>query len=103
MRRACGQTLRARAIRTTATSARKGGLSNSSSTLRDEIGLDQGAQLRCDLRSRAEPFLESEACLLQEHAEAVDRAMTPRTGCSEQVGLERHVHDVVHDRRSLER
>src|SRR6266850_2961697 len=71
-------------------------------SLGDDIRLDHGTQLGRDLGVAAEPFAKAESRLLQQHAEAVDRAVAVLFRLGEKPGLERHVDDVVHHRALFE-
>jgi len=58
---------------------------------------------RGGLRHDAEPLLEAESGLLQQHAQAIYRPMPARTGIDQQRGLEWHADHVANDRASLQR
>src|SRR5262247_2737892 len=60
-----------------------------------DVGRDDVPQLGRHFRACAEPLLEAEPRLLQQHAEAVHRAVAAGARGDEQRRLERDVHDVV--------
>src|SRR5262245_7524398 len=65
-----------------------------------DVGRDDVPQLGRHFRACAEPLLEAEPRLLQQHTEAVHRAVATASRGGEQRRLERDVHDVVdHDTR----
>src|SRR6185369_14990138 len=76
---------------------------NSFWRLRDDVGLDELPQFRRHPGVAAEPFPEAESRLLQQHAQAVDRAVAALSRLRQDRGLEGHVDDVVDDRAFLER
>src|SRR6185436_13596404 len=65
------------------------------SCLGDDVRLDHAAQLWRDLRLAAEPFAKTESRLLQQHAQAVDRAVAALLRLREKRRLQRDVDDVV--------
>src|SRR5262245_41748634 len=72
-------------------------------SLGDDVGLDDLPQFRRHPGVAAEPFAETESRLLQEHSQAVDRAVAALPCLREDRRLERHVDDVVDDRALLQR
>src|SRR5215813_1176682 len=67
-----------------------------------DVGRDDVPQLGRHFRASAKPLLEAEPRLLQQHAEAIHRAVAAGARGDEQRSLERDVHDVVDHGASLQ-
>src|SRR4051812_49406286 len=65
------------------------------SCLGDDVRLDHAAQLWRDLRLAAEPFAKTESRLLQQHAQAVDRAVSALLRLREKRRLQGDIDDVA--------